>query len=223
MNKSVLFILIFLLSLASGNILAQDSNQVTHRKVGKNIVTEYENYKNFRFTLGGGYAYWLGDNPDRGSKTVNKFFSDLRHGFNLDMEAQYFTHEYMGFGLNGTFVQYSNDQMKKLSMKETDKIIFLGATWNGRYKINKWALYSGLGLGPLFYSAESSLEEGNIKLNKTVFGMTANIACEYQLNESMGAGLKLAVTSGSFKIENTNNRLSVSSLMLTGFISFRTR
>lgn len=105
-------------------------------------------------------------------------------------------------------------------MKETDNMFFLGATANWRYINNKWGFYPGLGLGPIFYSGEAEVYGSHAKIDKTVFGFNANIACEYRLSEVVGAGLKLSVTAGSFKMDDADERMSVSSLMVTGFISF---
>lgn len=86
-------------------------------------------------------------------------------------------------------------------MKETDKMFFLGATYNGRYINNISGSYA--------------------KIEKTVFGIDANIACECRLSETVGTGLKLSVTADSFKMYGMTDRMNVSSLMIIGFISFR--
>lgn len=226
MKKRILLIaLVLLCNLSFMHLQAQESSKLTSRKVSKTLTTEHENenYKNFRFTLGGGYSRWLGSNLSGGSKELKDFNSSLRNGFNIDLEAQYYTHEYMGFGLNGTFVQYSNDKTKEFGIEETDKIFFLGATWNARHVSNKWGFYSGLGLGPLFYSGKGTIMGESAKFNKTVLGINANLVAEYRLTESIGAGLKFSVTAGSFKLEGMDDRMSVSSLMLGGFLSFKTK
>lgn len=223
MKKCILFISFLFMFFSIVHLSAQNSAQLVSRKVGRNIAPENGNYKNFRFTVGGGYAYWLGENLDIGNQAVKDFSSDLRHGYNLDVEAQYYFHEFIGVGLNGNFTRYSNDEMKNIKMKETDRMLFLGATFNGRYENNKWGFYSGLGIGPLFYSGEADISGSYAEIEKTVFGVNTNIACEYRLSETLGTGLKLPVTTGSFKMYGMTDRMSASSLMVTGFISFRTK
>lgn len=223
MKRSILLISFLFMFFFIGHLSAQDSGKLTTRKVGKDIAVENENYKNFRFTVGGGYSYWLGENLNGGNQAVKDFTSDLRHGYNLDIETQYYFHEFMGLGLNGNFIKYSNDEMYNMKMKETDKMFFLGATFNVRYVNKKWGLYSGLGLGPIFYSGEADITGSRAKIDKTVFGMNVNVACEYRLSETVGTGLKLSVTAGSFEMYGMTDRMSVSSLMLTGFISFKTK
>ncbi|MFC4676304.1 hypothetical protein [Dysgonomonas termitidis] len=223
MKKCILFISFLFMFFSTVYLSAQNSGRLVSRKVSSNITTENENYKNFRFTVGGGYAYWLGENLDAGNQAVKDFTSDLRHGYNLDIETQYYFHEFIGIGLNGSFTRYSSDDMKNINMRETDKMFFLGATCNGRYINNKWGFYSGLGFGPIFYSGDAEISGSYAKIEKTVFGINANIACEYRLSENVGTGLKLSVTAGSFEMYGVTDRMSVSSLMVTGFLSFRTK
>lgn len=90
MKKNNLFILLSFLLLSIQHLSAQDSVKLVSRKVGNVITSETENYKNYRFTIGGGYANWLGENSGGGSQTLNDFTSDLKHGYNLDISWQYF-------------------------------------------------------------------------------------------------------------------------------------
>ena len=201
---------------------AQNSDKLTTRKLGRS-TPEYENYKNFRFTIGGGYAHWLGENQGTGGSSLDQFSSDLRHGYNLEAEAQYYFHEYVGVGLNTNFVKHSKDEMSELGIRETDKMLFVGPTCNFRYESGKWGLYSGIGLGAIFYNGEVDLSSTHATVKHTTLGLNYGISGEYRLSKTVGAGLKLSYTAGSFKIDNTNDRFSVSNLMITGFISFRTK
>ncbi|MBK5722636.1 outer membrane beta-barrel protein [Dysgonomonas sp. Marseille-P4677] len=224
MRKKYLIILLFCISFYIGYTHAQNTtSRLTSRKIDKNQTLPDENYKNFRFTFGGGYAYWLGENMKTGNKDLDDFSSELRNGYNLDIEAQYFFHEYIGIGLNGNFAKHSNNKLAELNMKESDNMFFLGATCNFRYENGKWGFYSGLGVGPIFYSGEGEIDGLYGKMQKTVFGLSCSISGEYRLNQTLGLGLKLSTTAGSFKISEIDDRFSVSNLMLTGFISFRTK
>lgn len=223
MKKTILFCSLIISLLATTSIWAQDSNKLTTRKVSKSATIDRENYKNFRFALGGGYSYWLGEDVYWGDHTLNDFNSDLRHGYNLDVDVQYYFHQYMGIGINGNFARYSNDETSRTSMKETDKMLFVGAMFNARFLVKKWGFYAGTGFGPLFYSGEATIKGINAQYDKTVFAMNSNIACEYKINETIGAGLKLSITAGSFKIDYMSDRVSTSSFMVTGFLSFKTK
>lgn len=214
---SILFGLIFVV-----NASAQNSNKLTTRTINRDALIQEENDKNFRFTIGGGYSRWLGDTYDT-KNSQNDFISGLRNGYNLDAEAQYYFNKNIGAGINGTMNRYENDKLSTFGLKETDKMLFIGAMCNVRYMVNRWAFYVGTGLGPIFYTTEGTVNQQNLSYSKTVFGFNSNIACEYRLNETVGAGLKLAVTSGSYKERNTNEKASTSSFFITGFLSFRTK
>lgn len=211
------------LLLFTENAQAQNSGKLISRKINRKTTLDSENYKNFRFTAGGGYAYWTGENMNTGNKSLDNFTSDLRHGYSWDVDAQYFFQEHIGIGLNANLAKHSKDAMNELGVKETDKMFFVGPTCNLRYVSGKWGLYTGIGLGPIFYSGEMNVAHTQTSLNKTTFGLNYSISGEYRLNETIGAGLKLSATAGSFKIDSMDKRFSVSNLMITGFISFRTK
>lgn len=221
-KKHRILLLCNLLLFLTGYIQAQNFGRLTTRKLGKS-APEYEDCKNFRVTIGGGYAYWLGENQNTGNSSLNQFSSDLRHGYNLEAEAQYYFHEYMGVGLNTNFVKHSKDEMNRLGIKETDKMLFVGPTFNFRYESGKWGVYSGLGLGAIFYNGNVTLESAHATIKHTNFGLNYGISGEYKLNKTVGAGIKLSYTVGSFKIDNTDDKFSVSNLIITGFISFITK
>ncbi|MCI1648013.1 MAG: porin family protein [Bacteroides sp.] len=202
---------------------AQNSGKLISRKIGRETTIENENYKNFRFTAGGGYAHWTGENLNTGNTNLDNFTSDLRHGYNWDFDAQYFFQEHFGIGLNANLAKHNKDAMNELGIKETDKMFFIGPTCNLRYISGKWGLYTGLGLGPVFYSGKVNTEGAQVSLSKTTFGLNCSISGEYRLSETIGAGLKLSAIAGSFKTDGIDERFSVSNFIITGFISFRTK
>lgn len=186
-------------------------------------------YKNFRFQVGGGYAYWLGDDYNWGDHGWNSYNSDLRHGFNVDVEAQYFFHRFLGIGIHGNFARFSNSDSKYVEASETDKMFYAGATFNGRFLYKKWGFYAGAGVGPLFYSADGEYRRIPISYSKTVFALSANVACEYQIADYMGAGIKLSTIVGSYSNHSYgygydyDDRISTSTFSISGFLSFRTK
>jgi len=211
---------------------AQDSGKLTTRKITKGDVPDDSAYKNFRFTVGGGYSYGIGKLMKTGDKKLDDFSSGLRGGYDLDFSAQYFFHEYMGIGLDGNFVKRSNSESGVLNVpglgsisgyKETNKLVYVGPSFVVRYENDKWGFYSGVGFGPLFYKAIGEISGREVKLDKTTFGANLSVAGEYRISPVMGVGLKAAVTAGSVKIEGMEDRISASSFMLSGFLSFRTR
>ncbi|MBB4035403.1 hypothetical protein GGR21_001296 [Dysgonomonas hofstadii] len=232
MKKTILLIMPLFVFFFSGHLCAQEPGKLTSRKIGENIATENECYKNFRFTVGGGYAYGLGKLMKTGDKKLDKFSSDLRNGYNLDIEGQYFFKEHFGIALNGNFIKQSNTASGIIDIpyigsisnyKESNRLIYVGASFVLRYENEKWGFYTSAGLGPIFYTNTAEINLTQLSVDKTAFGFYYSVTGEHRFNHNIGAGLKLAFTSGTIKMEGLDDRLSVSNLILTGFISFRTK
>lgn len=191
-------------------------------------------YKDFRISLGGGYAHRLGKREKYQDSELDRILKDLMHGYNLDLEAQYFFTESYGIGINLNYVNTSakgsNIDTPNLgtisSYKETNKFTYVGPAFAMRHDLNKFLLTGSIGLGAIFYENSTNI---TLKGTKTTIGMNAGVAFEYKLNKNWGAGLKLSYIIGTIKSLNSggksldlNESQSVSNLMLTGFISFRT-
>lgn len=74
-----------------------------------------------------------------------------------------------------------------------------------------------------------NLDGTKINANQTTFGMNAGIAGEYKLNAKTGVGLKLSYTLGNINSVNIGGQnvkydepVSISNIMITAFLSFRT-
>lgn len=234
MKRITVICAIVCMLLPATYLYPQQSDKLTIRKIGKSSIdeTKNENYKNFRFTIGGGYAYWLGKQLKTGDKQVDNFTSGLRHGYNIDIEAQYFFNEHIGIGFNGNYIKQSNRESDFMDIpnigsvrdyKEINKTLYMGSSFVVRAENDKWGFYSSIGLGPLFYTNTGEISNRKASLDKTAFALYYSVSGEHRINNSIGVGLKLAVTSGSVKIEGLKDRQSVSNLMISGFLSFRTK
>lgn len=193
-------------------------------------------YKDFRFAIGGGYAYRLGKIDKTGDSKLDEMSKKLRHGYTVDADGQYFFKESWGLGLNANFcsASTSGDNInipgteQAVNYKETQNFIYVGASFVGRTEFEKFLLVSNVGVGPLFFNTDINMNGVSLNGSKTTFGLNAGIAGEYKVNSKTGVGLKLSYVMGS--IENLNvegqnvkseEKISVSNLMATIFISFR--
>lgn len=195
------------------------------------------NYKDFRFAIGGGYAYRLGKDEKTGDAGLDNMSKELRHGFAIDAEAQYFFKDTWGLGLNANFcsangsagnVQFP-DLDHAVNYKETQNIIYFGPSFVSRNETEKFLFISHIGFGPVFFNVDMNYSGQSITGNKATLGVNAGIAGEYRINNKTGLGLKLSYVTGSIdkiNIENSNvemeNNISLSNLMVTLFLSFRT-
>lgn len=193
-------------------------------------------YKEFRFAIGGGYAYRLGEEEKAGDAALDAMSKKLRHGFTVDADAQYFFKETWGLGLNANFCSASTsgenvklpDVDNAMNLKEVQNIIYIGPSFVGRNESEKFMLITNIGLGPIFFNTDMNFSGQSLVGKQTTLGVNAGIAGEYKLNGKTGVGLKLSYVMGTINSINIEGqkiqkeqKVSVSNLMVTAFISFR--
>ncbi len=79
-----------------------------------------ESYKDFRIAIGGGYAFRLGKIEKTGDPGIDDLNKQLRHGFNIDADAQYFFKESWGLGLNANYC-VSSTSGSNISLPDMDQ------------------------------------------------------------------------------------------------------
>lgn len=202
--------------------------------------TEYisaQSYKDFRLSVGGGYAFRLGKVQKTGDPKVDDMSRKLRHGFTVDADAQYFFKESWGLGLNvnycssptsGENVDIPNFRHAN-KYKESQNTLFAGPSYVARSESSKFLLVTSIAIGPLYYMDKINIDGIDSSMSSTTFGVNAGLAGEYKLNDKTGLGLKLSYTLGSINSLKAGGQtvkldepISVSNLMATAFISFRT-
>lgn len=196
-----------------------------------------QSYKDFRFSIGGGYALRLGKVQKTGDSRIDDMSRKLRHGFTVDADAQYFFKESWGLGMNVNYCSSATSGNNITipnygdinSYKESQNVLFVGPSFVGRNESEKFLLVSSFGIGPLFYMDRMTIDGVAVDGNKVAFGLNAGVAGEYKLNAKTGIGLKLSYTLGTINSVNFEGQnikyddpISISNLMITGFISFRT-
>lgn len=233
--KKSLFIILLISLLGFSSTHAQNSDKLTVRQVGKTSNPDDDKpERNFRMTLGGGYAYRLGKIDKTGNKEIDDLTKKLRSGYALDIEAQYFFQKHWGIALNANYVKQSKkasgaidipNQGTVTGYEEFNKFIYVGPSFVTRFENDKFGFYAGLGYGPIFWTNEGEADSPRIKakLNKTAFGSYLGVSGEYRINPQLGVGLKVALTAGSVKYPGYDEKQNISNLLITGFISFRTK
>ncbi|WP_029906058.1 outer membrane beta-barrel protein [Prevotella sp. 10(H)] len=236
MKKAIYTLLLSLLAGVLFPLHAQENSQSVRRTVRKSSdnqkVDDAIVYRDFRFAVGGGYAHRLGKTLRTGDAAVDKITDELKNGFNIDMEGQYFFKEHFGLGLNiyynrqtasGSGILTSGDILIN-NAKEHTTFIYVGPTANLRYNLGEtFTLYMSMGIGPVFFKDEANMDGGIYTMNKTAFGSYASISGDYNINHYIGLGLKLSAGGGtvSGKDFGQKDRLSLSNFMVTAYVSFR--
>lgn len=197
----------------------------------------FSSYKDFRVAVGGGYAYRLGKIEETSDPEIDDMNKKLRNGFVIDVDAQYFFKESWGVGLNANLCTASTSgsgftlpglNQTINSYEETQRCLYVGPAFAARSESDKFLLVTSIGIGPLVFLDDITIEgvEGNG--NKTTVGINAGVSGEYKMNNRMGLGLKLSYTMGTINSINfegqnisSDEKINVSNLMITAFLSFR--
>lgn len=192
-------------------------------------------YKDFRVAVGGGYAYRLAERKKESDPALEKFSKQLMHGYAIDLDGQYFFKESWGLGLNANYVSTSASgdnitipNVGSGNVSEKQGFFYVGPSFVSRSEYNRFLVLYSLSIGPLFFTDDVTYNGMNATGSATTVGLNAGIAGEYKINGKTGVGIKLSYTMGninSINMEGQNiqsdEKISVSNLMITAFLSFR--
>ena len=194
--------------------------------------------KDFRFAVGGGYANRVGTVEKTSSQVIDDMNKKLRHGFTVDADAQYFFKQTWGLGLNANMSSFSTSgsgftipdvEGVISSYNETQRIIYVGPTFALRHETDKFLLIGTIGVGPIFYMDNMTINGIELNGRQTSLGTNISLSGEYKMNEKLGLGIKLFSTGGSIDSMNfegqsfdTDEVIGLSNIGLSIFLSFRT-
>ena len=192
-----------------------------------NLSSGYD--KSFRMAIGGGASVRLGTLKDNG------YSKQLRNGFHLSGDLQYFFKETWGLGLNVnknffavTFDNPSSGLFRKNN--EIHKIFFIGPSYATVSKRDRFSVITSISFGPLYFVSVAPMSGYTQKEKKTTYGVNAEVSGEYDFDGILAVGLKLSCTLGEvdkITINSSGNVIdesqNLSSLMFTLFISFHTK
>lgn len=233
MKAQVIFIRFFLIVSSFSFFSAINAQETTPNNV--QIYSQDLYNKNFRFSIGGGYAFRLGKIVDTGDPKIYELNKKLRHGFTIDADAQYFFKQNWGIGINANLCLANtsgyNITIPNLglanSYKENQRIFYVGPSYVSREGKNKFLFTSNIGLGAIFFSDEIIINGVMAKGSETTIGLNAGLGAEYKVSNNTGIGLKLSYIMGAVNSLNFNGQsvksdkpMSLSNLMLTAFVSF---
>lgn len=194
-------------------------------------------YRDFRFAIGGGYAYRVGTVEKTSDRIIDDMNKKLQHGFTIDTDVQYFFKETWGLGLNANMSSFSTSgsgftipdvEGTVHSYDETQRIIYVGPSFATRLETDKFLLLATIGLGPIFYADNMTINGIEVNGTKTTFGTNISLSGEYKMKNKMGIGLKLSSTGGSIDSMNfqgqkfdSDEAISLANIGVSIFLSFR--
>lgn len=195
-------------------------------------------YKDFRFAVGGGYAYSVGKIEKTNNQVIDDMNKKLHHGFTVDGDAQYFFKETWGIGLNANMSSFSTSASSSFTMpdvegtissyNESQRTIYVGPSFVTRHETDKFLLIGSVGFGPIFFMDNASINGIEVNGTQTTLGTNISLSGEYKMSNKMGLGLKLSSTGGTINSLNFNGQnikskepLSLANVTASLFLSFR--
>ena len=199
------------------------------------VINDYsiQQKNDFRFTLGGGYAYHLGKIE---KMNEYEFLKKLRHGFNLEISAQKFYKSTIGFGFNTIYIKQHMSEPDKyipttigfdvLKTNETTQFFYIGPSFVISTNPDKITYYGEIGAGLLLFSdvGEYYIFKGSI--TRPTVGVHTGFSAEYKISSMLGFGLMVSMTAGLIRTsfyEERKKTYNVSNATIGAFISFRTK
>ena len=199
------------------------------------VINDYsiQQKNDFRFTLGGGYAYRLG----KIEKTDEyESFKKLHHGFNMEISAQKFYKSTIGFGFNSVYIKQHMSEpdiyfpstigSSVFKVNETIQFFYIGPSFVISTNPDKITYYGEIGAGLLLFNdvGEYYIFKGSI--TRPTVGVHTGFSAEYKISSMLGIGLKLSMTAGLIRTsfyEERKKTYNVSNATIGAFISFRTK
>lgn len=185
--------LTLVLALLVSYSFASDLDLDTPTQRRETLHDTKSSFKDFRFSVGGGYARRLGKKENMGDATFNRLVDKIQNQAYLEVDGQYFFKETWGIGLtvNNAF---ASGEIDRVILKTN--FLYVGPTFSMRFDFDKFLLVWNVGFGPLFYNEKL---EGSLAgtFDKATLGFQSNFCGEYKLNQKLGLGLKLGWVAGT--------------------------
>ena len=195
--------------------------------------------KDFRFAIAGGYAYRVGSIDKTNEQIIIDMSKELRNGYTIDADAQYFFKETWGIGLNANMASFSTSVNGSFTMPgidgtinsyiESQRVLYVGPSFATRLESEKFLLLASIGVGPIFFMDNITINGLEFNGKQTTLGTNITLSGEYKLNNKMGLGLKLSSTGGKIDSVNLNGQnvktvedVSLANFTASVFLSFRT-
>lgn len=176
---------------------------------------------NFRFAVGGGYAFKLEKPNDTGNRKST-------NGLILDADGQYFFNDSWGLGLNSNVHAFSTSLSEFAipgkyinDYEETHRVFFFGPSIILKSEYRKFLWIGSIGVGPLYFMGNITVNGVEGKNNQTTDGYIASFSGEYKMDNKMGIGFKLSNTSGNiYRINHQGQTVKSEDKVLLSYYSF---
>jgi hypothetical protein len=174
-------------------------------------ITWYSGYKRTRTAFNFGWSYRTAQVENGLETLIERYFRELRTGFHISSDLNYYFTEYFGIGLKYSFFKSSNemenvrvtfeDGTEKIGkIKDDISIHFIGPSFNIRLLSGnrRNAFYSGFSAGYVRYINDCLIVDKYFLKGKTI-GFSGDLGFDLGLSENVSLGLVISYTLGTLK------------------------
>lgn len=163
-------------------------------------------YARFHIILSGGGSYLLDPIADNVSDELRVYYEDLKMGYNLGLDVNYYFNKTIGIGIKYSYFNSSSSSkgtsdrdgiISEWDISENIMINFVGPTFLARFlsKNNKNAFILGLSVGYMIYKDDAILLDPVIISGNTL-GMNIDASYHISLSNSFFLGISVSTTVG---------------------------
>jgi len=174
-------------------------------------IAGYHGYKKIRTAVNFGWSYRTAPVEEGLQSLIERYFKELKKGYHISSDLNYFFTEYFGFGLKYSFYKSSNElsnvqvtfeggSQKTGKIRDDITIHFIGPSFNMRLLPGdgRNTLHSGFSAGYVRYINNSQVIDKYIVKGETL-GFSWDVGCDLGLSANVYLGLMFSYTLGVLK------------------------
>jgi hypothetical protein len=212
-------------------IVTIDSSSFDSRKIRKQLIASYPDFKRWRFGVNGGAELIIAPKAAGISEELSKYKQSLKTGARFGIDALFFVSPNIGVGLNYStynangkidYITYeSNDVLYEGARRDDIRIHFFGPTISIRSipKNNKWYAFCDFILGYFYYSNHLTLNNTDERyLQESNFGFSTSVGVDFMFMKDFSVGVSLNIMAASIKNADILNGDDVENLSRIGLV-----
>ncbi len=148
--------------------------------------------------------------PDNTSSFMKEYMKNLKSGYHLGADLNYFISEQYGIGLkynyfnsknhlDNVYFEYDDGSIETGMIEDKIAINFFGTSFTSRVLSadKKSAFITTVALGYLSYKNEAIIVNENLIISGSAFGTVFDLGYDFGISDEMALGLQLSFTLGT--------------------------
>jgi hypothetical protein len=188
-----------------------DSSSFDARKIKKQLVASYSDFRKWRIGVNGGAELIIAPESANISEELSKYKKTLKSGARFGADITLFISPNIGVGVNYTTYSANNEashisyeingNQYEGSRRDDIRIHFVGPTISIRSipKHNKCYAFCDFIIGYFTYSNNLTLNNDTRHFKKENFGFSTSVGADYMFLKSVSMGVSLNIMAASIK------------------------